>query len=265
MKRRHLFELNETAWMPSTLKALITDYLRTLIELTEPFSPQLPLITQALQCADEGAGVVDLCSGGGGPWRHLSPQLNRLAGRAVPVLLTDKYPSITTAALLGCPPEVEWRLTPVDATAVPGCLPGMRTLFNGFHQFMPTVATDILRDAVEHGESIVVMELLRRSYANFLVVLFTPFLVWVFTPWIRPFSWRRLGLTYVLPVAPLIILWDTLVSVLRCYTPQELRHMGQTAAGDRYVWFAGTYRHWGASVTFLVGYPRDSASVGAAG
>lgn len=260
MRRRHLFELNEAAWWPASLRALVTDYLRTLIELVEPFSPQLPLITRALQHAGEGAGVVDLCSGSGGPWRHLSPQLNRLAGRAVPVLLTDKYPHHQAAAL---PPGVEWRLTPVDASAVPADLPGMRTIFDGLHQFTPAAATGILRDAVAGGQPIVVMELLRRSYADLLVLLFTPLLVWCLTPWIRPFSWKRLGLTYLLPLAPLIISWDTLVSVLRCYTPQELRRMGCEAAGDRYVWFADSYRYRGVSVTFLIGYPQ--AELGGAG
>lgn len=265
MKRRQWFELNEAAWMPASLRALITDYLRALIELVEPFSPQLPLITQALRRAGERAGVVDLCSGGGGPWRHLGPQLNRMAGRTVPVLLTDKYPGDRVGALPGGSSAAVWCRTPVDATAVPGSMRGMRTMFDGLHQFAPAAATDILRDAVDEGAPIVVMELLRRSYMNLLWVLLTPLLVWILTPWVRPFSWTRLGLTYLLPVAPLIIFWDTLVSVLRCYTPQELRHMGQTAAGDRYVWFAGTYRYWGAPVTFLVGYPRDSADPGAAG
>ncbi|MDN5869344.1 MAG: hypothetical protein L0H73_01275 [Nitrococcus sp.] len=250
--------------MPSSLRALVTDYLRTLIDLIEPFSPQLPLIAQALRRAGEAAGVVDLCSGGGGPWRHLSPQLNRLAGRVVPVLLTDKYPGQAASALRGASSAVVWCLTPVDATAVPGSLQGMRTLFDGFHHFTPTVATGILRNAVDDGAPIVVMELLRRSYADLLAVLFTPVLVWGLTPWIRPFSWTRLALTYVLPVAPLIIFWDTLVSVLRCYTPTELRRMGQVAAGNRYVWFADTYRYRGAPVTFLIGYPRDSAGAGGA-
>lgn len=265
MQRRHLFEFNELAWVPAGIKALITDYLRALIELIEPFSPQLPLITQALRGARETSGVVDLCSGSGGPWRHLSPQLNQLAGRKVSVLLTDKYPSAAAAALAGWPQDIQWHPTAVDAAAIPDSMRGMRTLFDGFHQFTPGAAADILRDAVENGEPIVVMELLRRSYADLLVVLCTPLLVWILTPWIRPFSWTRLALTYVFPLLPLVISWETFVSVLRCYTPQELRQMGHEAAGDGYVWFADSYRHWGAPVTFLIGYPRPKTDVGAVG
>lgn len=262
MKRRQLFELNEIDWVPARLKALATDYLRTLVEVMEPFSPQLPLIAQALRHTGEGNGVIDLCAGGGGPWRHLSPQLNRLAGRPVPVLHTDKYPSVSAAELPEGPPDVAWHMTPLDATAVPESLPGMRTLFNGFHQFTPETATTILRDAVEHREPVVVMELLQRRYPDLLLVACTPLLVWLLTPWIRPFSWLRLALTYVLPVAPIMITWETLASLLRCYTPGELRAMGEAAGGDAYLWFADSYRYRGAPVTFVIGYPREDGGAG---
>lgn len=257
MKRWHLFEFNDAPWMPLALKALVTDYLAALTEWVQPFSAQLPLMAQALRRADKDAGVVDLCSGGGGPWRHLGAQLNRLAGRKVPVLLTDLYPAQHTAALTDDGSEVTWYPTAVDALAMPGSLRGMRTLFNGFHHFTPAAATDILRDAVANNEPIVVMELLRRNYEGVLAALFAPLLVWGLTPWVRPFSWARLLLTYVVPIAPLIIWWDTFVSVLRCYTPRELRAMGREAAGERYVWFAGNYRSGLTPVTFLIGYPRD--------
>lgn len=264
MKRRHLFEFNEAAWVPQRIKALVTDYLRTVIEWAEPFSPQLPLMAQSLRRAGEDTSVVDLCSGGGGPWRHLSPQLDRMVKREVPVTLTDKYPDRRAAALPRTPAAVSWHSEPVDATDVPESLRGMRTLFNGFHHFKPVTATRILSSAVENNESIVVMEMLRRSYLSLLWLLFTPVLVWLVTPWIRPFSWSRLALTYVLPVAPLVIFWDTFVSILRCYTPRELQHMGQVAAGDRYEWFSGAYRYRRVSVTFLIGYPRkDRGDAGA--
>src|SRR5699024_3718947 len=124
--------------------------------------------------------------------------------------------------------------------------------------FDPHAATEILRSAVDNDEPIVVMELLQRSVRDVLAALFlTPLMVWYATLRIRPFSWRGLFLTYLLPVAPLIIGWDTLVSVPRCYTPQELRAMGQRVSGERYIWFADCYRHRGTPVTFLIGYPRD--------
>lgn len=257
MKRRQLFEFNEAAWLPAGLRAMITDFLRTLIELLEPFSPQLPLIVRALRSAGEGAGVVDLGSGSGGPWRHLSPQLNRLAGRSVPITLTDKYPDPDTTAQLPQPADVVYHPLPVDARAIPENLRGLRSLFDGFHQFRRADAVAIIANSVAQQQPIVIMELMRRSALDLGVLVFTPLLVWVLTPWIRPFSWRRLTLTYLVPVAPLIILWDSLISTLRCWRPDELLALAREAGGAGYQWHAGNYRHRGAPVTFLIGYPRE--------
>jgi hypothetical protein len=52
--------------------------------------------------------------------------------------------------------------------------------------------------------------------------------VWVFTPFMRPFLWKRLLFTYPLPCVPMICLWDGFVSQLRAYTPDELRALGGT-------------------------------------
>lgn len=259
MKRRHVFEFNEAAWLPAAGRALVTDYLRTLSNLIEPFSPQLPLIVRALRYANGEAGVIDLGAGALGPWRHLSGQLNRLAGRRVPVWLTDKHPGPDPAASCRDLPDVAYYPESVDATAVPAEWPGLRVLFNGLHQFEPEAATGILSDVVASGQPVAVMEMLNRHPRDFAALLLSPLLVWWLTPWVRPFSLRRLLLTYVLPLAPALVLWDSLASTLRCYTPDELKAMAQDAGGEHYVWHAGSYRHRGAPVTYLIGYPREPA------
>lgn len=86
--------------------------------MLESFSPQLQLIVWALRYAGGEVGVVDLGSGSGRPWRHLSPQINRLAGRRAPITLTDKYPDPDTAAQLPQPTDVIHHPPPVDARAI---------------------------------------------------------------------------------------------------------------------------------------------------
>jgi hypothetical protein len=60
-----------------------------------------------------------------------------------------------------------------------------------------------------------------------------PFL---FTPWIRPFRWSRLLWTYIVPIVPLILLFDGIVSCLRTYRPQELSEMVENLRGSKYQW-----------------------------
>src|SRR5699024_10659752 len=177
MKRRQLFEFNDAVWVPAICKALVTDYLAALTEWLQPFTAQLPLMIRALRSRGAAAGVVDMCSGGGGPWRHLGRQLERLAGQPVPVVLTDIQPLGSAGATPGADAEITWHATPVDAMAVPPTLRGMRTLFNGFHHFAPLDAKHILRDAVVRNEPIIVMELLQRNIEGLLTALFAPLLV----------------------------------------------------------------------------------------
>jgi hypothetical protein len=61
--------------------------------------------------------------------------------------------------------------------------------------------------------------------------------------------------TYAIPIAPVVVFWDATVSLLRCYSVDEMRELVATLEGPPYRWEAGTYRHRGAPVTYLVGYP----------
>ncbi len=54
-------------------------------------------------------------------------------------------------------------------------------------------------------------------------MLFVPLGALLVTPFIRPFRWSRLVFTYVIPVLPLLIVFDGIVSCLRVYSPDELR------------------------------------------
>jgi hypothetical protein len=59
------------------------------------------------------------------------------------------------------------------------------------------------------------------------------------TPFIRPFTWRRLLWTYVVPVVPLVAMWDGLVSNLRTYSPVELSTLADALHGPAYRWRSG--------------------------
>ena len=66
-------------------------------------------------------------------------------------------------------------------------------------------------------------------------LLLTPIYLWIATPFIRPFRWRRLFWTYVVPLVPLTCWWDGLVSQFRAYTPSELEDLASRTEIDRIV------------------------------
>jgi hypothetical protein len=159
---------------------------------------------------------------------------------------------------------VRYHPTPVDAVAVPETLTGIRTLINGFHHFPPDSARAILQDAVTRRAPIVILETLQRSRRNVASMVAIPLVVLGLTPRIRPLSLQRLALTYLVPLAPALIAWDSAVSIMRCYTPGELLAMANSLEGPRYVWEAGSYRYRAMPVTYLIGYPAPEGDQGVA-
>jgi hypothetical protein len=151
---------------------------------------------------------------------------------------------------------VEYLDTSVDAMHTPAHLRGMRTLFNALHHFHPEQARAVLADAQARGVPIAVFEIVERSPRGLFATLFIPLLVLLFTPFIRPLTPLRLLATYVVPVVPLAIWWDGLVSHLRAHRPEELRRMTDSLAREGYTWEVGQARLPGKPpMTYVLGMP----------
>jgi hypothetical protein len=132
-------------------------------------------------------------------------------------------------------------------------------MFSSFHHFPPEQARAILQNAVDAKQGIGIFEVTSRT-ASAVAMMFLWFLTpFVFTPAIRPFRWSRLLYTYVLPIIPLVLLFDGLVSCLRTYQPRELRELIDGLAASKYRWEtgeqAGTFG--GLRITYLIGYPNE--------
>jgi len=254
LPRLHLFEIHDQPWCPAGIRDAITDLLQWTLTTVHHYAPAAAPLGRALRRSG-ASRVVDLGSGGGGPWARLLPDLLR-QGIGPRVTFTDKYPNRSAlehaAALLGGRASVEPE--PVDAMAVPRRLAGFRTLFTTFHHFTPAEARAVLADAARCAQGIGVFEVTRRSPLTLLGMLGFV-LVPLVVPFVRPFRWDRLFWTYVVPLVPLVAVWDGVVSCLRTYRPEELRAL---AAGlDGWEWEAGEVARpwWPFPVTFLVGYP----------
>ena len=79
------------------------------------------------------------------------------------------------------------------------------------------------------------------------------------TPLVKPFRWSRLLFTYVLPLIPLLVVFDGTVSFLRLYLEDELRELIATVPdSDTFEWDVGTtcVSAVPIGVTHLVGVPR---------
>jgi hypothetical protein len=141
-------------------------------------------------------------------------------------------------------------------TEVPRDLAGFRTLFASFHHFAPREAQAILQDAVDRQEGIGVFEVPGRHVITFLLTLLVPVADLLVTPFLRPFRWSRLVWTYLVPVVPLVLLFDGIVSCLRVYSPDELVGLTEhLCSSNGYEWEIGEERSGLLPVAFLIGRP----------
>lgn len=230
MRRYQLFEFLDQAWLPAALRRWATSYLMASYKLT-PF----PAIwSQMMARVLDECGldrIVDLGSGSGGPMGLVMSELAK-TGHRPRVTLTDLYP-VRTATAIAYWPE------PVNAVSVPSELRGLRTLFLSFHHFAPATARAVLRDAFEQRQPICVFEATSRTAPAIAVSFFIPFLVWLVTPWVRPFSGFQIFFTYLVPAVPLLAFWDGLVSQLRTYTMTELKELSSDLVSADYSWEYG--------------------------
>ncbi len=153
---------------------------------------------------------------------------------------------------------MEFEPEPVDATAVPRELDGFRTLWNAFHHFRPDAARRILADAVAARRPIAVFEVVSRELLPLLGLLLSPLNVLVAMPFVRPRRWSWLFFTYVVPVIPLFVLWDGVVSWLRIYSERELRELVSGIDARAWRWDIGRVRlgRAPAHATYLIGMPE---------
>jgi hypothetical protein len=257
MRRLQFIELHEQAWFPSFLRDEITDALQFGLRLVKAYAPIAPMLERAVD-SSHSPSIVDLCSGGGGPWLNLLQKL-RSGTPAIHIRLTDKYPNLRAFQIVKAASAnyISSHAGPVDAMNVPRELIGFRTMFTAFHHFSPDEARAILQDAVDAGQSIGIFEVTRRDPSTIAFIFAWVLLLFVCTPWIRPFRWSRFLCTYLIPIIPAVLLFDGVVSCLRTYRPQELRALTEKLTAAKYRWELGEYSadHGKMPITYLIGCP----------
>jgi hypothetical protein len=264
MKRIHLFEFTDLAWYPQVFRRMQTDYLQFVTTRGAGHENLIPLFRKALH-ASSATEIIDLCTGGTGPWLRLQEQVKQ-AGLDVTVKLTDKYPHPQALQKWeeDARQDIVYLAEPVDAMNVPSHLKGMRTLFEGFHHFKPKQAQAILQDAVEKKAAIGIFEATLKPPLGVLLLLLSPFMTllgYLFTtPFIKPRTISRFFWTYIVPIVPLVTCWDGFISFLRVYSQQELKELTAPLQRQDYTWEMGK-ASTGTPLfdfTYLIGYPGNS-------
>jgi hypothetical protein len=258
MRRMHLIEIHDHPRFPGFLRDLVTDALQAMWDYGNVYQAIAPNLRSALE-ANQTGKVVDLCSGGGGPWLRLTREFEKQENLSLGVCLTDKYPNLEAfeRARSSTHQKVAFCAQAIDATRVPTTLKGFRTMFSSFHHFAPEDARRVLVDAVSTGQGVGIFEAAKRCPRTMALIFWVPLMALGLTPLIRPFRWSRLFWTYIIPIVPFVLWFDGLVSCLRSYSQQELRELVEAVPGSR--WEIGEVRTGLLPITYLIGFPKPTA------
>jgi hypothetical protein len=253
MARIHLFEFEDQKWFPVFLRNYITDFLQFLSNTTAMYKPVTPLIEELLKSNNTNT-IVDLASGGGGGLIWLNQDLKKTIPD-LKIILTDYYPNIPAFEYTKKQADnFEYNINRVDARNVPSELKGLRTQFLSFHHFKPKDAKKILQNAIDSKAPIAIFEAQERSVASLLAMIFSPFTVLLTAPFIRPFKIGRIVFTYIIPLVPLFVLWDGVISSLRTYSVDEMQDLVKDLQKtETYHWQINHVKSGAGVVLYLIG------------
>ncbi len=246
IKRMHLFEIEDQNWCPEILRQSMTEFLLTVTRLSKIWTPTAGVLQDLLK-KSEANQVVVLGAGSGGGILDVAPRLPQ----DTKIILTDLYPHQSFESPF---PNMDYYRESVNAAAVPQNLKGLRVLYMIFHHLTPEMAKKVLGNSVRDRQPIAIFEATERSIRGILAMILVPIVVLLVTPFIRPFKWSRLLLTYVLPILPLVIFWDGFVSALRTYSLCEMRDL--VAEFSDYEWRVEVLRGpHGERIPMMTGVP----------
>lgn len=263
MQRKAWFEIHDHRLFPDFLRDLVTDALQAMWNARDIYGPIAPRLERAL--AESGTRrVVDLCSGGGGPWIGLSRRLSECGSETPEILLTDKYPNKEAFRQIrdATGSAICFRFEPVNAMRIPAELSGFRTMFSTFHHFGPAEARAILSDAFAQRQGIAVFEAAKRDLRALATMCLVPLLALQLGVGIRPFRWARIFWTYVVPVIPFTLWLDGVLSCLRTYSQADLKELISGLESADYRWETGEESRGLVTITYLMGCPVQRHEAG---
>ena len=256
MQRKGWFEIHDQAWFPAFLRDLVTDALEAIWNQNRTYHPIAARLRDAVRRSG-AERILDLCSGGGGPWAGLLAEV--AGGGPLTVCFTDFYPNARLLSRAAGRGLTAWPAS-VDARHVPAELRGFRTIFSSFHHFDPEAARSMLADAFERREGIAVFEGATRSAWTLFALTAVPFLALRAAVTARTFRWDRIFWSCVIPVVPAVLWIDGIFSCLRSYSLEDLRELTAGLSAPDYEWQIGDQRGGRVAIRFLIGTPRKSTT-----
>ena len=261
--RLHVFEFEDQAWFPSTIRNAMMDYLQFVFDKINIYKPATLILTKMMDRLNAHQ-IMDLCSGSGGDMLILHKQLETNSNQEILISLSDKFPNTEVYKVIEHKSNghITYIGKSVEATDYVSEHKSIRTIFSAFHHFKPEYAQKVLENAIQSNAPIAIFDGGTKHLLFFLSMLIVhPLALFIVTPFIRPFSLSRLFFTYIIPLIPLCTMWDGSISILRLYTTKDMEKIIYKSGIGNYYWEVGSKKTcFGLKMNYLIGIPNAKNS-----
>lgn len=208
-------ELEDYNWFPTTLRNFQTEFIGFVVSKFDIYNGFIKFLNKRSLTSQT---MIDLCSGSGEPAIGIFKESNGFKR----LVLTDKYPNILNAE----DERILYDAKPMDVMKMEFKPDTCYTMFNAFHHFTDEDKLKIIQKIQESGSSAFFAEILEPRLDCMLKVFLTTTLgTLIFTPFLKPFSLKRLLFTYLIPVNIFTITFDGLVSVLKSRSVKQYQKL----------------------------------------
>jgi ubiquinone/menaquinone biosynthesis C-methylase UbiE len=197
-------ELEDHSWFPADLRNFQMDFIGFVVARLDVYRE----FVQHLKKFSLPQFMVDLCSGGGEPAISIFKKSNRFDR----LVLSDKFPGT-----LGFRDnKISYLRQSADVLEMEFKPGTCYTMFNAFHHFTDDNKIKIAQKVQSSGSVAFFVEVLEPTVICFLKIFFATVIGTLFiTPFIKPFSFKRLFFTYIIPINIFTIAFDGIVSVFK--------------------------------------------------
>ncbi len=238
MKTRYAFEFCDHAKTPHPIRKTLLEILETCNQQFRPYYQEVSNDILDI-CDKEGlTSVVELGAGTAPITRELACDSRATNLKLIPC---DLYPETQVWEELEkeFPGQVESVSEPVDFLQ-PRDWPekSLLVLVAAFHHIPPKLRPLFLKTQSESGERVAVFEPLRKTPFSMALTIFAifPALLLPILKIRRPGRLRRVLWCWLVPVVPLMFMWDGIVSCLRQWNPEEWEANLQEQLADDHTW-----------------------------
>lgn len=207
-------ELEDYTWFPSVLRNFQTEfigYIASRFNVYEPFVKYLKSLSLPVQ------SMTDLCSGSGEPAIKIFNQSTIFHT----LILSDKYPNPVQRGN----DKFFYEKESEDVLKMKFKAGTCYTMFNSFHHFTDKDKLAIVEKIHMAGSAAFLVEILEPGIICFLKILATTIGNFLLTPFVKPFSFNRLFLTYIIPINIFTVMYDGIFSVLKSSSARQYQKL----------------------------------------